>query len=136
MKRRWMIVGITGMALIGAGVVVRAVHHHPQLVKRAAAYRNRAEQGDAKSQLALGGMYYYGKGVPKDYVEAARWYLKSADQRYSKAQYNLGYMYYYGYGALLRPTAYSSKLRLRATNMHSGRLSVIGREFQSTRVRV
>lgn len=26
MKRRWMIVGITSMALIGAGVVVRAVH--------------------------------------------------------------------------------------------------------------
>jgi len=36
----------------------------------------------------------------------------------------------------LRPTAYSSKLPLRATNMHSGRLSVTGREFQSTRVRV
>jgi hypothetical protein len=28
MKRRWMIVDITSMALIGAGVIVRAVHHH------------------------------------------------------------------------------------------------------------
>jgi hypothetical protein len=33
-----------------------------------------------------------------------------------------------------RPTAYSSRLPLRATNMQSGRLSVTGRAFQSTRV--
>ena len=32
MKRRWMIVGITSMALIAAGVVVRAVHNHRQLM--------------------------------------------------------------------------------------------------------
>jgi len=98
MKRPWMIVGITSMALIGAGVVVRAVHHHRQLLKRAAAYRIRAEQGDAKSQLALGGVYYYGKGVPKDYVEAARWYLKSAEQGNVDAQRSVSHMYYAGKG--------------------------------------
>ena len=98
MKRRWVIVAITSMALIGAGILVRTERRNRQLAKQAAACRIRAEQGDAKSQFALGAMYYYGKGVPKDYVEAVRWYRKSADQGFPQAQYALGFMYYYGYG--------------------------------------
>lgn len=57
MKRRWVIVALTGVFLIGAGILVRAEHKNRQLAKRAAAYRVRAEQGDAKSQWALGAMY-------------------------------------------------------------------------------
>ena len=57
-------------SLIGAGILVRTERKNRQFAKRAAAYRVRAEQGDAESQWALGAMYYYGKGVPKDYVEA------------------------------------------------------------------
>ena len=98
MKRRWIIAGATCIALIYAGVLVRTVRRNRQLAKRAAAYRIRAEQGDPKSQWALGSMYYYGKGVPQDFTEAARWYRKSADQGYPRGQYDLGYMYYYGYG--------------------------------------
>ena len=33
-----------------------------------------AEQGDAKAQLNLGVMYANGEGVPKDYVQAAKWF--------------------------------------------------------------
>src|ERR1700723_2570184 len=88
MKRRWVIV-ITSMALICAGILVRTVHKNRQLARWAAAYRIRAEQGDAKSQWALGAMYNYGRGVPKDYVEAVRWYRKSAEQGYAKAEFNL-----------------------------------------------
>jgi TPR repeat protein len=98
MKRRWVIVGISSMALICAGILVRTERKNRQLAKRAAAYRILAEQGDAKSQLALGGMYYYGKGVPKDYVEAAHWYLKSAEQGNVNAQYSIASMYYGGKG--------------------------------------
>jgi hypothetical protein len=38
----------------------------------AAAHRILAEQGDAKSQFALGAMYYYGKGLPKDCLDFMR----------------------------------------------------------------
>jgi TPR repeat protein len=96
MKRRWIMVAVTSMALICAGVIVRTQRKNRQLAKRAAAYRVLAEQGDAKSQFALGAMYYYGKGVPKDYVEAARWYLKSAEQGNVDAQYSIASMYYGG----------------------------------------
>lgn len=50
------------------------------MAKRVAAYRIRAEQGDAKYQFALGRMYFKGTGVPKDYVEAVNWHRKSAEQ--------------------------------------------------------
>jgi uncharacterized protein len=59
-----------------------------------------AEQGDAKSQLALGSDYYYGKGVFQDYAEAMKWYRKAADQGEAKAQYNLGDMYAKGTGVV------------------------------------
>ena len=36
-------------------------------------YRRAAEQGFAKAQAGLGGLYFLGDGVPKDYVEAYKW---------------------------------------------------------------
>ena len=32
-----------------------------------------AEQGQADAQIALGFMYYFGHGVPQDYVQAHMW---------------------------------------------------------------
>lgn len=58
MKRRWVIVGIACMALICAGLMVRTQRNNRTLAKWAAVYRVRAERGDAKSQHALGAMYY------------------------------------------------------------------------------
>ena len=98
MKRRWVIVAISSIALIGAGVLVRTERNHRRWAKRAAAYRIRAEQGDAKSQAALGAMYYYGKGVPKNYVEAAHWYLKAAEQGNANGQTSIASMYFDGKG--------------------------------------
>jgi Sel1 repeat len=98
MRRRWVIVGITSMTLICAGIVVRIERKNRQLAKWAAVYRVRAERGDAKSQFALGAMYYYGNGVPKDYVEAVYWYRKSAEQGNADAQYSLSYMHHGGKG--------------------------------------
>ena len=43
-------------------------------------FRPLAEQGDPKAQVQLGGMYQDGRGVPLDYVVAARWYHKAAKQ--------------------------------------------------------
>jgi len=42
-------------------------------------------------------MYSFGKGVPQDYVAAARWYRKAADQGDAKAQIKLGVMYARGW---------------------------------------
>lgn len=57
-----------------------------------------AEKGDANAQFVLGLKYDTGKGVPQDYVEAAKWYRKAAEQGYAKAQFNLGAMYDEGRG--------------------------------------
>jgi uncharacterized protein len=35
--------------------------------------RKAADQGDAGAQSILGGMYFFGKGVPQDYVSAHMW---------------------------------------------------------------
>ena len=36
-------------------------------------YRMAAEQGHRSAQAALGAMYFMGKGVPQDYVQAHLW---------------------------------------------------------------
>ena len=57
-----------------------------------------AERGNAGAQYELGGMYYYGQGVPEDYTESAKWYRKAAEQGHAEAQFYLGLMYRLGYG--------------------------------------
>ena len=36
----------------------------------------RAEKGDLNAQFDLAGMYYEGKGVPKNSAEAVKWYRR------------------------------------------------------------
>lgn len=59
---------------------------------------NAAEQGNADAQLALSHLYYHGRGVPKDLVEAAKWYRKAAEQGDASAQHTLGGVYHRGDG--------------------------------------
>ncbi len=40
----------------------------------------RAENGDAAAQCALGDIYFYGRGVPRDYAEANKWYSLAVEQ--------------------------------------------------------
>ena len=40
----------------------------------------------------------YGKGVPQDHVEAARWYRKAAEQGLASAQYSLAVIFHSGRG--------------------------------------
>ncbi len=60
--------------------------------------RPLAEQGDPRSQYAMGVLYENGSGVAKDPQQAAAWYLKAAEQGNSDAQYNLGAMNEHGVG--------------------------------------
>ena len=57
-----------------------------------------AEQGHARAQFFLGGMYAGGEGVPEDDAAAVKWFRKAAEQGYADAQYNLGVMYANGDG--------------------------------------
>lgn len=61
-------------------------------------WRRLAEQGDAEAQTGLGGMYFYGRGVPRDFAKAAHWYQLAAEQGDADAQLRLGTIYRFGMG--------------------------------------
>ena len=75
-----------------------ADEEHAPSPKEIAEMRLKADQGDATAQVSLGVMYEFGRGVPKDEVEAVKWYRKAADQGNADGQNNLGNMYAYGQG--------------------------------------
>jgi len=60
--------------------------------------RPTARSEDTATQYELGNMHYYGRGVVRDYSEAAKWYRKAAEQGHANAQNNLGLMYRKGQG--------------------------------------
>ena|SRR5579862_5727968 len=62
------------------------------------ALRAKAEQGDPVAQDRLGIMYYSGRGVPRDYAEAAKWFRKAAEQSNTHAERQLAQMYATGLG--------------------------------------
>jgi len=57
-----------------------------------------AEQGDPRSQYAVGWMYRNGEGVTQDYKTAIKWYRLAAEQGHAEAQKSLGLMYQFGEG--------------------------------------
>jgi TPR repeat protein len=57
-----------------------------------------AERGDPAAQSYLGFMFETGRGVPRNYTEAAMWYRRAAEQGDSLAQYSLGLLYDKGQG--------------------------------------
>jgi TPR repeat protein len=104
MKWRWKLaVGIflalcgAGAALVGGRYIYKLINRH-RLVQAASLARVRAEKDDAKAQLELATMFYYGTGVPQNYAESARWYRKAADQGDVKAKVAIAFMSYYGKG--------------------------------------
>ena len=60
--------------------------------------RQAADQGNARAQGMLGGMYQNGEGVKQNYAQALLWNRKAADQGLAVAQANLGIMYANGIG--------------------------------------
>jgi len=57
-----------------------------------------AQSGNATAQLALGGFYAGGYGVPQDQQQAASWYQKAAEQGNAVAMSKLGDAYLTGTG--------------------------------------
>ena len=55
-----------------------------------------AGEGNPVAQNLVGNAYAVGRGVTKDYAQAAKWYRQAADQAYAPAQNNLGWVYLQG----------------------------------------
>ncbi len=60
--------------------------------------KKAAEQGDADSQWLLGTCYEKGRGVSRNFYEAAKWYKKAADQGHRFAKDDYREMKLRGYG--------------------------------------
>ena len=58
-----------------------------------AIWKPLADDGDINAQFWLGQMYDLGRGVGKDYAQAALWYRRAAEQGSPVAQHNLARMY-------------------------------------------
>lgn len=57
-----------------------------------------AERGFASAQSNVGVLYRLGRGVKRDFAEAAKWFRRAADKGISSAQNNLGLLYAEGKG--------------------------------------
>lgn len=60
--------------------------------------RRAADKSDTQSQLTLGNIYRFGRGVPENSAEAARWFGLAARQGDAEAQEALGMMNWIGDG--------------------------------------
>jgi uncharacterized protein len=61
-------------------------------------YKAMADQGNGNAQFSLGAFYEQGRGVTKDFSQAAIWYGLAAKQGHPIAQLNLGILYDNGRG--------------------------------------
>ncbi|MEK7760113.1 MAG: tetratricopeptide repeat protein [Nitrospirota bacterium] len=88
--------------------------------------QKKATQGVAEAQTNLGLLYYYGRGVPRDYKKAREWFEKAAAQGDADAQYNLGVLYDFGKGV---PQDFSTArhwYEQAATQGHAGAQNNLG----------
>lgn len=70
----------------------------PELPQNLRELKARAEAGDANAQLNMGGIYFKGQQVNRDYTEGEKWFRRAAQQGQAQAQYNLGMMHASGLG--------------------------------------
>lgn len=61
-------------------------------------YRASASQGILSSLLAIGDIYYYGRGIPKNWKESALMYQQAESGKHTIGAFNLGFMYEFGAG--------------------------------------
>jgi uncharacterized protein len=68
------------------------------LYTAAARVTRAAERGDVRAQAQLGWMYSSGRGVPQNYVLAAKWFQSAAEKGHGGAQFALGLLFNKGQG--------------------------------------
>ena len=82
-------------------------------------------EGQLEEWFKLGTRFAFGRGVPLDYKEAAKWYRKAAERGHSAAQFNLGVLYERGIGTD-KNNEYAFQWYLRSAMNHNpkGQLAV------------
>ncbi len=95
---RWKAAIAIACALLVCAALLLSWEYRRRPAEHINVLRARAAQGDPKAQFGLASAYFYGKGVPQDYVEGLRWYKKAAGQEEPRAEDALGYMYVNGIG--------------------------------------
>lgn len=55
-------------------------------------------EGDAAAVASVGDLYFHGRGVGRDYGEAATWFQQAAERGHVSGTANLGHMMYKGVG--------------------------------------
>jgi TPR repeat protein len=90
--------GLLEAQYVLAGILEPAPPPARDLEAAFAWYQRAAEGGHAGAQNNLGAMYYDGRGVLRNPLEAAKWYKLAADQGHAVAQTNLALMYGMGVG--------------------------------------
>ena len=93
-----LVCGAAGLAEAGTFRQGVAAFNRQQYLLAAQNFFPLAEQGDPAAQSYLGFMFETGRGVPRNYTEAAMWYRRAAEQGDSLAQYSLGLLYDRGFG--------------------------------------
>jgi TPR repeat protein len=67
-------------------------------IKKTAQHYLDARKGVMEAQNSLGDAYYYGHGLKKDRIKAAKYFLLAAEQGFADAQYNAAHCSQYGQG--------------------------------------
>jgi len=88
---RRIILTLFGVSTCGLAAVYAQNGIDPALLAKASA-------GDTAAEVQVGESYETGKGVDRDYSQAAAWYLKAADQGDVSAQGTMGMLYMLGVG--------------------------------------
>jgi TPR repeat protein len=104
--RRGVFIAATAATLLGSADIAGAASfrqgvfafNRQQYLLASQNFFPLAEQGNPAAQTYLGFMFETGRGVPKNYTEAAMWYRRAAEQGDSLAQYSLGLLYDKGQG--------------------------------------
>jgi TPR repeat protein len=77
-------------------------YHSDKNEKALAWFILAAMENNSKAQNTIGILYYYGDGVPQNYLCALKWYLKAAEQcEYANTPNNIGWLFEDGYGVPL-----------------------------------
>lgn len=92
-------------------------------------YQQCADMGNDDCQLAMGQLYEFGDGVPKNERQAAAWYRKSADQGNPIGQKTLGFLYELGKG-VPENWAEAARLYAKSADRYNESAFMMGRLYE------
>ena len=93
--------------------------------------RPLADQGVARAQSTLGGMYASGLGVARSYEQGVAWFQKAATQGFAEAQSNLGVAYATGQGITKNDTAALYWFRKSAEQGYAAGQFLLGQMYRN-----